>query len=100
MPDLLFELGCEELPASAVRKAYTQLAEEVVKRLDEAGLSHAPAIAMGTPRRLILSIPEVAERQSDSVKEQRGPSLTAAFDAEGKPTKALEGFCNSQGVVV
>jgi glycyl-tRNA synthetase beta chain len=100
MPELLFELGCEELPASAVRRAYTQLAEEVVARLDAAGLAHGKATALGTPRRLIVSLAEVAERQSDSVKEQRGPSLAAAFDAEGKPTKALEGFCNSQGVAV
>ncbi len=98
MPDLLFELGCEELPASAVRRAYTQLGQEVVKRLDEAGLAHGTATLMGTPRRLILWMPEIAERQADSMKEQKGPALKAAFDAEGKPTKALEGFCNSQGV--
>jgi glycyl-tRNA synthetase beta chain len=100
MPELLFELGCEELPASAVRRAYTQLAQEVTARLDEAGLGHGPAASMGTPRRLIVSVADVADRQPDSTKEQRGPSLTAAFDAEGKPTKALEGFCNSQGVAV
>jgi glycyl-tRNA synthetase beta chain len=98
MPELLFELGCEELPASSVRRAYTQLADEVVARLDEAGLPHGKPTAMGTPRRLILSLPDVAERQPDSVKEVKGPALKAAFDAEGKPTKALEGFCNSQGV--
>ncbi len=100
MPELLFELGCEELPAGSVRSAFTQLAQEVGTRLDEAGLKHGAPTAMGTPRRLILSIPDVAERQSDSVKELKGPSFKAAYDEAGKPTKALEGFCNSQGVAV
>lgn len=98
MPELLFELGCEELPASSVRRAYTQLAQEVATRLDEAGLTHGQATAMGTPRRLIMSVPDVSDRQPDSVKEVKGPAIKAAFDAEGNPTKALEGFCNSQGV--
>jgi glycyl-tRNA synthetase beta chain len=98
MPELLFELGCEELPASSVRRAYVQLADEVCRRLDEAGLGHGQAVSLGTPRRLILSVPDVVERQPDSVKEIKGPALKAAFDSEGNPTKALEGFCNSQGV--
>lgn len=98
MPDLLFELGVEELPAGSVRRAYTQLGQEIAKRLTEAGLTHGEVAAMGTPRRLIVSISEVGDRQADGSKEQKGPSIAAAFDAEGKPTKALEGFCNGQGV--
>ncbi len=100
MPELLFELGCEELPAGAVRNAYTQLAQEITARLDEAGLGHGEPTAIGTPRRLIVSVPGVAERLADGVKESKGPSLKAAYDADGKPTKALEGFCNGQGVAV
>jgi glycyl-tRNA synthetase beta chain len=100
MPELLFELGCEELPAGSVRTAYNQLAQEIASRLDEAGLSHGAPVALGTPRRLIVSVPDVAERQLDGMKDSKGPSLKAAFDDQGKPTKALEGFCNSQGVAV
>ena len=98
MPELLFELGCEELPASSVRRAYTQLGQEVVGRLEGAGLSHGSATVMGTPRRLILAVADVSDHQPDSVKEQRGPAVSAAFDSAGKPTKALEGFCKGQGV--
>jgi len=51
-----------------------------------------------TPRRLIVSIEGVAERQPDRQVERRGPSKSAAFDAAGNPTKALEGFCRGVGV--
>ncbi len=98
MPDLLFELGCEELPAASVRGAYAQLEREIVGRLDEANVAHGASLSMGTPRRLIVHCSELAERQPDSEKEQRGPSVKAAFDEDGKPTKALEGFCRGQGV--
>jgi glycyl-tRNA synthetase beta chain len=98
MPDLLFELGCEELPASAVRRAYTQLAEEIALRLREATLEPGDVRVMGTPRRLIVGIANLPDRQADAEKETRGPGLAGAFDADGKPTKALEGFCRGQGV--
>ena len=55
-------------------------------------------MACGTPRRLIVTFPNLKPRQEDSVKEQRGPSLQAAYDAAGEPTKALLGFCKSQGI--
>lgn len=98
MPELLFELGCEELPAGSVQRAYLQLREEVATRLDQAQLTHGEIVVMGTPRRLILQVQSLAERQPDSVKRQRGPSVSAAYTADGTPTKALEGFCRSQGV--
>ncbi len=98
MQELLFELGCEELPASFVRRAYEQLEREVVSRLNTANVEHRAARSMGTPRRLIVQVADVADRQPDQVKEQRGPGVKAAFDAEGAPTKALQGFCRSQGV--
>ena len=98
MSELLLEVGCEELPASAVRRAYTDLLENVTTLLTEAGLVEGAGTAFGTPRRLILSFPEVKERQEDQVKEVRGPGIKAAFDANGNPTQALLGFCRSQGV--
>lgn len=98
MPDLLFELGCEELPATAVRRAYEQLEREIVQRLDEAGLAHGPSRSIGTPRRLIVGVSGIAAAQEDQKKETRGPSVKAAFDDSGAPTKALEGFCRSAGV--
>jgi glycyl-tRNA synthetase beta chain len=98
MPELLLELGTEELPASAVRKAYEDLQTALIIGLREAGVLEGESIAMGTPRRLIVTFPDLLARQADQTKEQRGPSVSAAFDAEGNPSKALQGFCRSQGV--
>lgn len=99
MPELLLELGVEELPATFVKKAYTDLAQNVESRLVEANIPFTKGNApIGTPRRLIVHFSEVADRQPDQVKEMRGPALGAAFDADGKPTKAMEGFCRGQGV--
>jgi glycyl-tRNA synthetase beta chain len=98
MPELLLELGTEELPASFVRKAYTDLREGLGSLLGEAGVLRGEGVAMGTPRRLIVSFPDLLDRQPDSTKEQRGPALKAAYDADGNPTNALLGFCRSQGI--
>lgn len=98
MPELLFELGVEELPASAVRRASAQLAEEIVRRLEEAHLSSTGVTSLSTPRRLIVGIAEVPARQEDSSKDIRGPGLKAAFGPDGQPAPALLGFCKSQGV--
>lgn len=99
MPDLLLELGCEELPATFVRKAYEDLAAAVAQRLKDAEIPFEPGHpTIGTPRRLIVHFTNVADRQPDRTKEMRGPSVQAAYDAEGKPTKALEGFCRGNGV--
>ncbi len=98
MPELLLEVGCEELPASFVEKAFHQLRDEVVERLDESNLAHGSARCYGTPRRLIVVVEDVAVRQPDSEKEQRGPRISAAFDASGNPTPALIGFCKGNDV--
>ncbi|HEY0866849.1 MAG TPA: glycine--tRNA ligase subunit beta [Fimbriimonas sp.] len=98
MPELLLEVGTEELPATFVRKAYTDLLGLVGEGLKANGLWVGEGVASGTPRRLIVSFSEVKERQEDSTKEQRGPALRAAYGEDGTPTKALLGFCRSQGI--
>lgn len=99
MPDLLLELGCEELPASFVEKAYNDLAAAVAKRLTEASIPFEPGNPpIGTPRRLIVHFRNLVESQPDQTKEMRGPSVQASYDPNGQPTKALEGFCRGQGV--
>ncbi|HZH98143.1 MAG TPA: glycine--tRNA ligase subunit beta, partial [Fimbriimonadaceae bacterium] len=65
--------------------------------LGAAGVPHGQSQSLGTPRRLIVHVEGLAERQPDVSKEMRGPSIAAAYDAEGNPTKALEGFCRGQG---
>ncbi len=99
MAELLLELGCEELPASFVRKAYSDLRDKVAQILIDSKLGDGSNVdAIGTPRRLIISASGLQVRQADEVKEVRGPALKAAFDAEGNPSNALLGFCRSNGV--
>lgn len=102
MSDLLVELGCEELPANCVAASAEQLAQGLTSRLSEAGLWQAASSATTwcTPRRVIVAISGLADSQADQTKDQRGPALAAAFGPDGTPTKALEGFCRSQGVSV
>jgi glycyl-tRNA synthetase beta chain len=98
MPELLLELGCEELPATFVRKAYGDLQSNLTNLLGEAGVLEGGSVAMGTPRRLIVSFEDLLPRQEDKTVEQRGPAIQAAYDKDGNPTPALLGFCKGQGV--
>lgn len=98
MPEMLLEIGCEELPASFVNKAHEQLRDELVERLRSQGYSPGEQTSLGTPRRLIVSITGLAARQDDRTVEARGPSAKAAFEADGNPSRALVGFCKGQGV--
>jgi len=100
MPELLFELGCEELPATAVRRAYADLLKGLTDLFQEAGVLGSAGQAYGTPRRLIIGFSDLLETQPDVTKEQRGPALKAAFGPDGAPTNALLGFCRSQGIQV
>jgi len=100
MPELLLELGCEELPASFVRRASSELLENVTRLLSDAGVLQGAGESLGTPRRLIVSFSDLKARQEDAIKEMRGPGIKGAFDAEGQPTSALLGFCRGQGVSV
>ena len=95
MPEMLLELGCEELPATFVRKAYTDLQNLVFNKLQEAGLTTtaSTSVSLGTPRRLIVRVTDVLERQEGRTEEIRGPGLKVAFDESGNPTPALLGFC-------
>ena len=98
--DLLVEIGTEEIPAGYIAPALAALEERLNKALDEAGLAHGRASVWATPRRLALAVWGLADRQPDTVKEVTGPPVKAAFDANGQPTKAAEGFARGQGVEV
>lgn len=97
--DLLIELRSEELPARFVRKLAQALRTGLVKGLDDAGIKHGEAQALGTPRRIATLIQTVEDRQPDQNVERRGPALAAAFK-DGQATKAAEGFARSCGVSV
>ncbi|MEW6765900.1 MAG: glycine--tRNA ligase subunit beta [Pseudomonadota bacterium] len=98
--DLLIEVGTEELPPKALTTLANALADGVVRRLHDAGLAPQGHIVYAAPRRLAVLVQGVTERQPDREVERRGPAVNAAFDAEGKPSKALEGFARSCGVTV
>ncbi|HLR86731.1 MAG TPA: glycine--tRNA ligase subunit beta [Wenzhouxiangella sp.] len=98
--DLLVEIGCEELPSAQIGPLLERLAEGLSSRLEKAGLlaGDAQAQLFGTPRRLAVRLPGVAERQQDRTLVRRGPAIAAAFDEHGKPTRAAEGFARSAGL--
>lgn len=98
--DLLFELGTEELPPKALQQLSLALAAEFVAGLDAAGLSHGEVKTYCTPRRLAVIVTACATAQPDRDVERRGPALQAAFDAQGQPTKAAQGFARSCGTEV
>jgi len=98
--DLLFEIGIEELPASYVMPAVSQLVQSVTAGLAELRLSHGESRTFATPRRLTVLVTGVAARQSDFVEDVMGPAAKAAFDPQGNPTRALIGFCQGKGVDV
>ena len=101
MKELLLEIGCEEIPASWLPALTRQLGDRLGTRLDEARLARRPRLqTFSTPRRLGVHIPGVAERQVDLEEMITGPPVSAAFNAEGQPTRAAQGFAHKHGVGV
>lgn len=98
--DLLFEIGCEEIPAGFLARALEALPGLVKERLDAARLSYKDIVALGTPRRIALAVTGVPMAQPDVSEEITGPPAKAAFDAAGKPTKAAIGFAQKNGVPI
>jgi glycyl-tRNA synthetase beta chain len=98
--ELLFEIGVEELPYQFIRPALVTLGEAAERSFKEQRLAHGRVRTMGTPRRLVLIVDEVAARQEPSVSEVMGPSKTVAYDGSGQPTKAAIGFAASHGIAV
>ena len=96
----LLEIGSEELPWQMIQPAMAQLAESMTGLLETHRLSHDRIRTFGTPRRLAILVQGLANRQTPVVQEALGPSKAVAFDAQGRPTKAAEGFAKSQGVDV
>ncbi len=96
--NFLFELGVEEMPSAPLNNAVKQLQALMAKGLDEAGLSHGGVRVISSPRRLAAVVSDVAEATEEIHSVMRGPSAKIAFDAEGNPTKAAEGFARRFGI--
>ena len=96
----LLEIGTEELPVGDLANALAQLKEKAPAMLEKLNLTYGEIKIMGTPRRLVVSISELANRQPDRQIVIKGPSSDRAFDTLGQPTRAAEGFARSKGVTV
>jgi glycyl-tRNA synthetase beta chain len=96
--DVLFELGCEEIPAKMLARALVDLPALVEARLTAARLTHGGVRALGTPRRLAVIVKQLADGQPDLDEEVVGPPASAAFAADGSLTKAGQGFAAKNGV--
>ena len=94
----LFELGVEEMPSAPLNNAVKQIEALMVKGLDESGLAHGAVRVLSSPRRLAALVQDVTESTEEIHSVMRGPSAKIAFDADGNPTKAAEGFARRYGL--
>lgn len=98
--ELLVEIGVEEIPSNIMAATLQQLREETAARLAPLGIPFGPPQVYGTPRRLILYLPQLAPRQETRIETISGPAKKVGFDPQGNPTPAALGFAKSQGVAV
>ena len=98
--NFLVEIGTEELPPKALKTLATSFADNVEAELNQAGLTIDKIEWFAAPRRLAVKVLNLATQQPSKEIEKRGPAVSAAFDAEGKPTKAAEGWARGCGITV
>lgn len=96
----LVEIGTEELPPKALRSLAESFAANFKAELDNANLVYAGVEWFAAPRRLALKVVGLNDSQPDREVEKRGPAVSQAFDAEGKPSKAAEGWARGCGITV
>ena len=96
--DFLLEIGCEEMPSAPLMKAQEQLGTLVAKGLDAAGLAHGTVRTLSSPRRLAVLVDGCATATEEIHETMRGPKCAIAFDADGNPTRAAEGFARKNGI--
>lgn len=95
---LAFEIGTEEIPAFDLAGAVKQLSTMVPSLLDDAAIPHGAVKIFSSPRRLIVIAEEIPEATEEKNEVFKGPSAKIAFDTEGNPTKAAQGFARGRGV--
>jgi glycyl-tRNA synthetase beta chain len=98
--NLLVEIGTEELPPKSLSTLATAFADNLQAELVTAELEFASVTWYATPRRLAVFVTSLAEQQKDSLVEVRGPAVTAAFDDQGQPSRAAQGWAKSNGIEV
>ncbi len=98
--DMLLEIGVEEIPSALMKAALDDLKSIAVTKFQSSRIGFTDIATMGTPRRLVLHVKGLEERQEDSVAESRGPKKSSAYNPDGTPSKAAQGFARSQGIDV
>lgn len=97
---LLVEIGTEELPPKALKSLAEAFANGFEHALNEAELSFESVSYFAAPRRLAVQVTALQNQQQDKTIEKRGPAVNVAFDGDGNPTKAAEGWARSNGITV
>ena len=98
--NLIFEIGTEEMPAASMQKFREDYLETAENLFENNNLEYKAMNVYSTPRRLVLAVKQLEEKQKDNRETVRGPAVNIAFDDDGNPTKAGEGFARGQGVDV
>ncbi|QEM67374.1 glycine--tRNA ligase subunit beta [Geobacter sp. FeAm09] len=98
--ELFLEIGTEEIPAGFIPRALAEMEAMISRELTNARLTFDMVQTLATPRRLALVVKGIPSLQPDAEITATGPSVKAAYDAAGTPTKAAEGFARGQGVDV
>ena len=98
--ELFLELGTEEIPAGFIPRALQDMERLLCQELEQARITYGEIRTFATPRRLVISLQQVALQQSRQQLEVTGPPARVAFDADGNPTKAAEGFARTNGIEV
>ena len=96
--NFLLEVGVEELPASYIAPALEHIETTLREGLADSRLGTGKINTYSTPRRLAVYVHDLQLRQEDSEEEATGPAVKAAYDADGNPTMALQGFARGKGV--
>lgn len=97
---LLIELGTEELPPKSLKNLAVTFYQQIKDQLDNANLTYQDIKWYATPRRLAVKVSQLVEKQADKEIEKRGPAINVAFDAEGNPSKAAQGWARSNGISI
>ena len=95
----MFEIGTEEIPARFMSGSLSQMEQLAEKFLLEYRLEHGAITSLGTPRRLTIIVDNLSETQKEENTEVKGPAIKVAYNEQGEPTKALQGFMKSQGII-
>ncbi|MEW6994673.1 glycine--tRNA ligase subunit beta [Colwelliaceae bacterium MEBiC 14330] len=97
---LLIELGTEELPPKSLKTLAVAFYESIKTQLESNDLGYSDIKWYATPRRLAIQVYDLVDKQQDKVVEKRGPAVNVAFDEQGSPSKAAQGWARSHGIAV